>query len=213
MSLPLRPAVPGNPAPEPAAPPVPEHAAPPVPEHAAPPVPEHAAPPVPERAAPPAVEPGDVVVRPAERRDMTALVELRLANAERHVRLNPGVYRIPDRSVVHAHFAEVLPHDLLLIAEVEGEVAGCAELVAVRDAPGHQILRPRRAADVHTVVLTPYRGKGVGRALLAAAETLAAAHGFEVLHAGIAAGNDEAVAFYAARGFRPRGTLRSKQLD
>jgi GNAT superfamily N-acetyltransferase len=159
-----------------------------------------------------------ILVRAAQREDVPALVRLRLANAERHVQLDPVIYRVPGAEVVRKHFEELLASEsrtLILVAElggeVGGEVVGMVEVVLLADPPGHQILVPRRAAEVHTVVLDGHRGKGVGAALLAAAEEAAADRGVVVVYAGIFAPNQGAVRFYSAAGFGPRGTLLSKE--
>ncbi|MFE3270466.1 GNAT family N-acetyltransferase [Streptomyces sp. NPDC059215] len=156
-----------------------------------------------------------IVVRAAERDDVSALVRLRVANAERHVRLDPVVYRVPESEAVRGHFQEALSAGstvVILVAEVAGKVVGMVELVPLPDPPDHQILVPRRAADVHTVVLEGHRGEGVGSALLTAAERTAAERGISIIHAGIFARNEEAARFYSSAGFRPRGTLLSKEL-
>lgn len=86
-----------------------------------------------------------------------------------------------------------------------------AELVMTPRPPDHQILVPRRSAQIHTVVRPGYRGQGIGRALAGAAERVAAAHGVELLIAPILAGNDSAVRFYTAAGYAEHGTLLSKE--
>jgi GNAT superfamily N-acetyltransferase len=155
-----------------------------------------------------------ISVRPAAPDDVPALVRLRLANAERHVQLDPAVYRVPDADAVRRHFGQVLeavPEPLILVAEVAGEVVGMVEVVVLPDPPDHQILTPRRAAEVHTVVLDGHRGEGVGAALLAAGEKAAAERGVVIIYAGIFAPNKGAVRFYSSAGFGPRGTLLSKE--
>ncbi|MFB7934031.1 GNAT family N-acetyltransferase [Streptomyces sp. NPDC056039] len=154
-----------------------------------------------------------ILVRAAERDDVPALVRLRLANAERHVQLDPAVYRVPDTEAVRRHFEEVLSGSkvVILVAEVVGEVVGMVEVVLLADPPDHQILAPCRAADIHTVVLDGHRGEGVGSALLIAAEQAAAERGVSIIYAGIFAPNKGAVRFYSSAGFRPRGTLLSKE--
>ncbi|WP_167973849.1 GNAT family N-acetyltransferase [Lentzea indica] len=153
---------------------------------------------------------GDALIRPAERGDVPALVRLRLANAERHVQLAPDLFRVPDVSVVRRHFEDVVGHALISVAELDGEVVGMAEVVLLPEPPDHQILVPRRAADVHTVVLDEHRGRGVGAALVAAAQRVAASRGVSIIYANIFAANEDAVAFYSAAGFGPRGILLSK---
>jgi hypothetical protein len=105
-----------------------------------------------------------ISVRPARTEDVPALVRLRLANAQRHVELDPAGHRLPDADAVRGYFEEVLgrssPPDVpVLVAEVLGTVAGMAEVVIMPAPPDHQILVPRRTAQVHTVVLDGYRGK------------------------------------------------------
>ena len=82
-----------------------------------------------------------------------------------------------------------------------------AELVPLPEPPAHQIAVPRPAADVHTVVLDAYRGRGVGKALLAEVERAASERGVSVLYAGILTLNEAAVGFYTAAGHGPRGTM------
>jgi GNAT superfamily N-acetyltransferase len=152
----------------------------------------------------------ETLIRPAERRDVAALVRLRLANAERHVQLAPDLFRLPDVEAVRRHFEGVLGHALISVAEVNGEVVGMVEVVLLAAPPDHQILVSRRAADVHTVVLDGYRGRGIGAALVAEAERLAAVHDVSLVYANIFATNDDAVRFYSSAGFGPRGILLSK---
>jgi GNAT superfamily N-acetyltransferase len=84
------------------------------------------------------------------------------------------------------------------------------EVVPLADPPDHQILVPRRAAEIHTVVLDGHRGEGVGSVLVTAAEQAAAERGVLILHAGIFTRNHGAVRFYSSIGFGPRGTVLSK---
>ncbi|MFD5831512.1 GNAT family N-acetyltransferase [Lentzea sp. NPDC060358] len=152
-----------------------------------------------------------MLIRPAERRDVPALVQLRLANAARHVELDPDLFRIPDAAAVRRYFEDAVGHLLISVAELDGAVVGMVEVVLLPGtAPDHQILKPRRAADVHTVVLDGHRGRGVGAALVAEAERVAAAHGVELVFANIFAPNEQAHAFYSRAGFGPRGVLLSK---
>ncbi|MDT7786757.1 MAG: hypothetical protein QOF58_5176 [Pseudonocardiales bacterium] len=152
-------------------------------------------------------------VRPARREDIPALVQLRLANAERHVELDPSLFRVPAVEAVREHFEQVFDSALFTVAEVDGEVVGMAEVVVLPPPPDHQILVPRRTADIHTVVLDGFRGRGIGKALVAAAQQVAVAHGAWTLNAIIFATNDEAVAFYSGSGFGPRGILLARPCD
>jgi ribosomal protein S18 acetylase RimI-like enzyme len=156
-------------------------------------------------------------IRTARPDDVPALVQLRIANAEQHAGLDPAGYRIPEPAPVRRYFEELLsgpPGDIVvLVAEADGTVAGMAELV-IRSAPppDHQILVPLLMADVHTVVLERFRGRGIGSALVRAAEQHAAQRGVAGLIAPILAPNTEAIGFYSRAGFGPHGVILRKDL-
>ncbi|GAA4984822.1 hypothetical protein GCM10025734_07960 [Kitasatospora paranensis] len=73
-----------------------------------------------------------IVIGAAERDDVPALVRLRLANAARHLDLDPGVHRMPDVEAVRGYFEGVLAHGstvVILVAEAAGEAVGMVEVV------------------------------------------------------------------------------------
>lgn len=158
---------------------------------------------------------GPVTVRDARPGDIPALVRLRISNAETHVGLGPGIHRVPGAGAVRRYFEDVLAGRSgvrVVVAETGGAVVGMSEIVPVADPPDHQILIPRRAAEIHTVTLPAHRGRGVGAELVRAAEQAAAASGVEVIYAAIFAPNHGAARFYEAAGYGPRGTLLRKEL-
>jgi hypothetical protein len=91
-------------------------------------------------------------VRPAERRDLDALVELRLENGRVHAALDPLVYRVPDATAVREHFdARLMADDetqVLLVAVVDDRVLGLAEVSLDPPPPAHQILLPVPSLDL-----------------------------------------------------------------
>ncbi|MGW5556608.1 N-acetyltransferase family protein [Micromonospora sp. NPDC003944] len=149
-------------------------------------------------------------VRTASPSDVAALVQLRMANAEAHLALDPATYRLPQRAAVIEHFTAVFSdatgRDAVLVAEQDGRVVGMVEVLRLPEPPAHQILRPEPSAQVHTVVLDEARGRGVGSALLDAADRWAAAQGLSYLSAGIHHHNASAVRFYRRHGYAPSGT-------
>ena len=157
-----------------------------------------------------------VSIRTARADDVPALVRLRMANGERHGGIDPAGYRIPEPDPVRRYFEELLsgPADsiVVLVAEVEGTVAGMTELVIRSEPPDHQISVPRLLAEVHTVVLEHFRGRSIGTALVRAAEQCAAQRGVSGLIAPILALNAEAVGFYSRAGFGPHGVILTKDL-
>ncbi|UQU61454.1 GNAT family N-acetyltransferase [Couchioplanes caeruleus] len=148
-------------------------------------------------------------VRPATLTDVGSLVRLRIANAVAHLALDPATYRIPEEEAVRRHFAAVLTEGseghAVLVAEVDGRVVGMVEVVRSSGPPDHQILRPEPSAQIHTVVAEEARGRGVGSALLTAAEQWAAAAGIAYLSAGIHHRNAGAVRFYSRYGYAGSG--------
>lgn len=158
-----------------------------------------------------------ILVRAARVQDVPVLVRLRLANAERHTSLDSAGHRLPEEGAVRRHFEELLGDSggtdvLVLVAEVSGSVVGMSEIVMMPAPPDHQILVPRRSAQVHTVVLEDYRGQGVGKTLVAAAEQRAAQCGVSHLFAPILAPNTEAISFYSRAGFGQHGIILAKEL-
>jgi GNAT superfamily N-acetyltransferase len=159
-----------------------------------------------------------VTIRTARADDVPALVQLRIANGERHAALDPFGHRVPQAAAVRLYFEELLSGAagadvVVLVAETEGTVVGMTELVIRSQAPpDHQILVPRPLAEVHTVVFEHFRGRGIGTTLVKSAEQYAAEHGVSCLIAPILAPNTEAVSFYSRAGFGPHGVILSKNL-
>nr|WP_239138250.1 GNAT family N-acetyltransferase [Actinoplanes regularis] len=100
----------------------------------------------------------------------------------------------------------------MLVAEATGRVVGMVEVLRGPDPPDHQILRPESSARIHTVVADEARGRGVGSALLTAAEQYAAGAGIVHLSAGIHHRNSGAVRFYGRHGYADSGRSLGKRV-
>ncbi|HEY7198542.1 MAG TPA: GNAT family N-acetyltransferase [Gaiellaceae bacterium] len=88
---------------------------------------------------------------------------------------------------------EVLEHETVFVAEVEGSAAG---YVAVH--------REAKRVCVEQLFVSPdHEAQGVGRRLLEHAEGYAIAEGAELLAVVVEPGNERAAAFYRGRGFVP----------
>jgi GNAT superfamily N-acetyltransferase len=123
---------------------------------------------------------------------------------------------MPDPEAVRRHFQDRLSNSetdppLIQVAVLAGEVVGMVEIVVAADSPDHQISVPRRTAQIHTVILESYRGRGIGKALVRAGERQAAELGVSMLIAPILTSNSRALGFYTGAGFGERGVLLSKE--
>ena len=100
----------------------------------------------------------------------------------------------------------------ILVADIDGVIAG---FVAVRAAvPSEELDQPpgTYALVSDLSVDANYRGRGTGRALLAAAERYAAEQGATELRIAVLTGNVVADALYRSAGFRPYLQTMSKML-
>ncbi len=90
-------------------------------------------------------------------------------------------------------------HTIFLVAEEQGEIAGYMGLYAVLDE-----------GDVTNVAVdSPYRRRGIGRALLQYMIELARGRGIRVIHLEVRISNEPAKALYAQLGFQNIGLRKN----
>jgi GNAT superfamily N-acetyltransferase len=99
------------------------------------------------------------------------------------------------------------PANEVLIAERGGAIVGCLHVLEETDFFG------LRHAHISVVATTAdAQGTGVGKALMAYAETWATARGHALLTLNVFAGNDRARGFYERGGYAPELIKYSKKL-
>ncbi len=147
-------------------------------------------------------------IREAEDRDREAMIALfQVLNG--HENAITGDRRI-DRSGAEESLAESRTQversdGVLLVAESAGRVVG---LITLTFEEGPIYLRPEARPYAHIgdlVVADSERQKGIGRALMTAAEKHAASRGYREVTIGVLVGNKSAEAAYVRQGFQPLG--------
>ncbi|MDH4168654.1 MAG: GNAT family N-acetyltransferase [Acidimicrobiia bacterium] len=98
-----------------------------------------------------------------------------------------------DRSGVHA----------VLVAEVDGVVAGFASLSPYRDRAAY-----RTSVEDSVYLDRDYQGQGIGRVLLVELLELATRHGFHAVFAKVVGGHEASIRLHEALGFQRVGTER-----
>ena len=161
------------------------------------------------------VAPPGLVIRPAIADDFEDLVELDWSSAAHHVSIDPEFYQLPDREASAAFLRRRLadPNRQVLVAVVDGAVVGMVEVVLVDDPRPGSIIRPVRTADLGISVLDDWRRKGIGRALMAAAEASARQRGASRMVLDMSAANVDALQFYRSLGYVEHGRLLRRTLD
>lgn len=141
------------------------------------------------------------IIRPATPDDLDAVAALWRDFARDQARyLRTSRLTKANVAAVRAHFARLLPHAQVLVAEAAGRVGGYAAVV-VNLPPLETHYASATLSDLY--VAPEHRAQGWGKALLQACIAMVAERGLHALALNVAAGNDEARALYRAAGFRP----------
>lgn len=88
------------------------------------------------------------------------------------------------------------PHVRFVVARWQGEAVGCCALLIGSDG----------VAELKRMIVDgASRGRGIGRALMAAIDAVAVAEGIRLIQLETGPANGPALALYRARGYRERG--------
>jgi ribosomal protein S18 acetylase RimI-like enzyme len=155
-----------------------------------------------------------MIIRRSMPDDFDALVELDWSSAIHHVGLDPEYYRLPDREASAAFLRQRLadPNREVLVAVVDRIVAGMVDVTLVDDPAPGSIIRSVPTADIGISVLEPCRRRGIGRALMAAAEASARERGARRMVLDISAANADALRFYRSLGYLESGLVLRRAL-
>lgn len=156
----------------------------------------------------------EITIRPAVPADREALVDLDLASAAHHAALDPTLYRVPERGAV-ARFLDrrIADPDRQALVAVAGEaVIGMVDVTMEGPPDEGSIDQPTPTADLGISVLEAWRNRGVGHALMAAAEALARERGAQQVVLDMSAANVAALRFYRSLGYAEHGLLLRRSL-
>jgi ribosomal protein S18 acetylase RimI-like enzyme len=138
-------------------------------------------------------------------------MEIRFARADDIARLealdarawDPGTRPFPAEQPPDRVFGDPVPLEDVLVAEMDGDVAGYVMIGARIPIPAN-----RHVGRIMAVAVDPrWRRRGLGRALLQAAEREAAGRGYRKLTLTVLGCNQPAIALYTSLGYAIEGRL------
>lgn len=147
----------------------------------------------------------DLHIRPADRGDRAALLELFAELNRHHETIQPDYFReaagLPP--VMQALERRPERQDLaLLVADLDAALLGFV-VIRIHETPNDPLLVPRRRAHVEDMLVTATaRRQGVGRALVQEATRWSQERGAGRVLLTVWQGNQGAEAFYRSLGFR-----------
>lgn len=145
----------------------------------------------------------DVTIEPAAASDFDQISRLFVEENRFHAELLPGRFQVVEPIMTHEWFNAVLssPARTLFVARNAGQVMGVLLLQEMAN-PDDEIFRSRRYLYVDELMVAgAYRGRGIGRRLMEAAEGWARERGIEEIELNVWERNVGAIAFYEHLGY------------
>jgi ribosomal protein S18 acetylase RimI-like enzyme len=156
-----------------------------------------------------------VEIRDAAQSDSRAIAAIAVESAEAHVTMAPRFYRVPDMDDAtrraEAQLAD--PQRTTLVAVSDGFVVGFVQITPLPAPELGSMVRDRLGADVSIAVSATHRSRGIGRALMEAAEDRAARDGTELLTLNALTANEPAIGLYRSLGYEASGVLMHRWID
>ena len=158
----------------------------------------------------------NAIIRKASERDTRAIARIYVTAAREAVEREPDHFRVPTMDEASRLFRPQDSADAaVLVAEVEGRVAGFVQVLLRRPPEHPSMLKPRLLGYVRELgVSEDARGTGLGSQLLEAAEAWACLAGAQAMMVDTGARSLQAQRFYRARmGYRDIGVMLIKPLS
>ena len=155
-------------------------------------------------------------IRSAGPEDADAMTLLEHESAIHHAAVDPDRWRVPpleDVAEHRRHWNRAKPRSEGLVAVADGRVVGMLELWLERPRGVGGARIPRVTVDLGVSVDRDWRGRGVGTALMRAAEDWARAHGAERMVLDLASKNDGARRLYDRLGYQVDVIAMDKAID
>jgi len=159
-------------------------------------------------------------VRAARRHDLSRLVDLRVHYLGETAHLEPRLPLAPDaRARTEQAFPVWLGQDDRVVLVAEGDAVEGGEPPLVGYAMGVLETLPPLLARQHVGEITecyvepPWRGRGLGRSLVAVLSEALSRRGAEALRAAVPVRNEIARARFEAQGFQPLQILLDRRWD
>jgi len=158
----------------------------------------------------------EVTIRLASKSDARPVAEIYLSAAREAFDREPEHFRVPSLDEATSLFMPPgAPDAALFVAEMDGRVAGFAEVLLRRPREEPSMLRPRVLGHVRELgVSEDARGTGIGTLLMEAAAKWALSEGAEAIMVDTGAKNTQARRFYGEHlGYRELGVILIKPLS
>jgi aminoglycoside 6'-N-acetyltransferase len=155
-------------------------------------------------------------IRPATAEDEPAMTEIQHSSAIHHASIDPQRWRmqtLEEAAASRRMWHGISPRSEAFVAEADGRVVGMTELWLKRPRDARGARMPRIKVDLALAVLPEWRGRGLGTALLAAAEDWARTQGAERMILDLDVHNEGARRLYERVGYEVEALAMDKAIE